>query len=663
MKKNQKISILVIILLFFVSIANLSCQYFQTSDVNKSDSAQPLFVPNQEVKDLAVGMDKKYFPVFLDILDQMKMDNYEFINENFDTASIIFSTNKGNLISIDTINTNVSLFYSRTANTTRQALSNHDRYKVEIPVDWEADPYNDRSWQLFFRSLHWLRYYLDSQDKDTILACYQVIQDFLMNNLEYPPKYGKFIYDDMAVGFRLSVMIKAFERYQSSTINDNKFFQQLLGGIVSHIAFMSSLEKYSWWHNHGIYIDMSLMKSLHKIEGLTIRDEITNLACQRCAEQFFYCFADDGTHKEHTPCYHIDMTRKLGEFISYIEDHQMNIDRFDKLQSIYADANEFTQYLFRPNGRIPPIGDCHSKIMNADLKLPAYTISPFKIFPEGNWAFFNSGKDSQINAIIQADFFSFAHYQEDETSFILTVANQELIIDPGLHSYNNSSPLDDYMRKARAHNVLIVNGTDFDFNLSNTGLSGITRYCLNETPTQNWTAIVEMTHAHYKQRFNVEIYRQFGQINDSCFVIRDIVKSDEEHLYSQIFHFAPDAIIHSEDHQNFIISWPGYEYRIWLTSNTESFEVVEGEMNPTQGWYFPRLLEARPQPVLIIHKNGRSEEIITYLTILNGNQLPDKNQIEAKAICMFTALDSLSRKVLVRQPVPEKWKPNRGELF
>jgi hypothetical protein len=646
------------ILSCLIFLVGSACSSAQNPETKRTNPRNEVFIPDTAAERLAVKMDSIYFPVFLKTLEHMRNEDYGFLDQYYAETTLNPPGNLKQIISIDSYQPDISIYFSSQGKTINKIMADTGKYKIDFPVDWKANPKQDRTWQLYFSYLDWVRCYLQSDDIDTALTGLKVVWDFLSNNLDYPPKNGEFIFDDMAVGFRLELLVYALEKYQSMDISDERFYHRLLSGILSHIAFMSSLKEYICYHNHGIFIDQSLMYSSDKIDGLLIKDEITDLAFRRCTEQFLFCFTEDGVHKEHTPSYHILMTSKLEKLISFAVEKHMELP--GKLQNIFIEANDFSRYLFRPNGLLPPIGDCNIKKMDADLKKidsgHPVNLDPIKVYPHADWAFFNSGADCAINVIIQADFFSFSHYHEDETSFIITAGYHELIIDPGIYSYNHSSPYDLYMRQARAHNVLLVDNQGFNPKLSNAGLSGITRYVINDNAKNNWKGIIEMTHPHYLIDPGVEVYRQFGQINDSCFVIKDITRADTLHLYSQVFHFAPGATIKRTDSNNFIVSWPDHGLKIYLAGNSESYDLIKGSMDPVQGWYFPERLEVLPQPVLVLYKTGSSGEFITFLSISRGNEIPGINYLQNNAMAMFDSLNAIPRENLEKQHYPERWK-------
>ena len=248
------------------------------------------FIPDDSVKQLSQEMDRKYFPVFMLTLEKTKKGDYDFLEEYYEDSVLYPPVSGKKAIRIDTLRPVIDFYFIKGAGSVKDIISSRDKYKIDFPVDWKADPEKDRSWQLQFKSLRWIKYFIETDDPDTVLTGVKIIQDFIMNNLSNPPKNGEFVFDDMAIGFRLNTFIYALNKYLSMDISDSMFHKQLLSGILMNISFMSSLQNYKNWHNHGIYTDQALMDAMNRLDGFLPEKEIMNLAILRASEQFRYCY-------------------------------------------------------------------------------------------------------------------------------------------------------------------------------------------------------------------------------------------------------------------------------------------------------------------------------------------------------------------------------------
>jgi hypothetical protein len=280
----------------------------------------------------------------------------------------------------------------------------------------------------------------------------------------------------------------------------------------------------------------------------------------------------------------------------------------------------------------------------------------FKSFFLSGWVFaYNTKYDMKFSA--QSDFFSLSHYQRDETSFVLSVKGKEMIIDPGLFSYDENKVYT-YYRSSSAHNMLVVEGLPDDVDLNNTGLSGITRQYRAKAKNSPEVFGVEMTNPHYK-KYGVDIRRQFLFPGENEIVVRDVVESSEPRQYLQLFHLAPGAKV-SQEGDHLLITWEGMEQSLIIQSNHDSFKVIEGQEKPMQGWYFPSFKEMKPAPVLELKKMGAACIFSTYLTLATteySDQLFSKTVKKTKQL--VSKLENADSRTLEYLPFPKRWKPAR----
>lgn len=629
------------------------------------------FVSDPNVKLYADKLDRKYFPIFLKTLDMINLRQFHDLKLFFSKELLIDNRPFTKIISIERWKDYPEIVFSP------KKFSHIEKkwQKITFPINWAANPINNTTWVFTFHNLMWLNDYLNKGEKGdeiSTLIAFKVIQDWIISNAQWPAKFGKFVYGSHSTAERLNVFYRAMRLYKKSQYKDDEFFKLLLTGILNHIALMASEEKYLNWHNHGIIFDIRLLEVLKNFTEFKNRKELQDLAISRCIEQFRFAFTAEGVHKEHSPCYHYFVSRMLLKCIDLMRESGRSIPPF--LSQLADKTSEFYAYIIKPDGTFPNFGDCsggkkwspNQEYLNGHPELQ-YALTDgrtgkrpselFKVFPKSGWAIFRDKWPSDVYAAIQSDFHSFGHYQEDDTSFILNAFGHDLVIDPGLHTYDKN-PIDIYMRKSRAHNVLIVDDTDFNFNLANTGLSGITRFAVNKDSTQKWRAVVELTHPHY-EHLGVKIYRQFGQIGDASFVIKDVIESNEPHKYTQLYHLAPGAKIEPKTEGTFKISWKAHDYVLWLKSDFDSYDIIEGSMSPVQGWYFPKFGTAVSQPVLRLHKKGESIQFLTFIGIGHGDQEPAWDGMILSSDKMSHAIESLNRQMLKKQPVPERWVPSR----
>jgi hypothetical protein len=624
-----------IIILIAAMSGNIACS---------THEASAEFIPDTNLMKLAQEFDRQYFPAFILSLEAIKSQNEKILFEYIKPEALTFLNPDGYTPVSQIDNGIYPLYYRKT--------SNIPPYRVTFPVTWNDTAGHDHTWQLYFNSLNWLKSYINSGNNDSLYAGFKVINDWILAHTDYPDHDELFAFNDHATSYRLEIMVQAYKVLKNKRLIQPDLEKNLLLSILGHLFITVSLEKYNSYHNHGIIMDKSLIRALMDFPEFLLRREFSKVAFARIFEMYRYSYTAEGVHKEHSPCYHCQFTLALDSIITFAQKLSVKVpDDIMRTRELSADFAS----LLAINGYYPKIGDC------AGLKISACKGQEaqgyFRVFPQSGWVSVYD-KQEQTRVILQSDFYSKTHYQQDETSFILNVAGNDLIIDPGLFSYTPGTAFNSYMKSARAHNLLLVDNEEFDPQVKNTNLSGITRYLINNSNDGSVDGIVEMTHPHYL-RMGVEIYRQLAFTGHDYIVVKDLAFSEDVHEFSQLFHLSPGAIIIEKENE-IIVTWPDHPYGMKISSNAESHEIVEGQKEPVQGWHFPEFNKAEPCKVLILKRKGKGIIVQTHIRVFSGKEYIRKTGKEEKdADELFRKLERLERTKLAHVPAPEKWRPER----
>lgn len=619
---------------------------------------EPVFVPDSSVRRLAVEMDKKYYTLFLESFDWIKTGDVGCIPLYFGDSTRF--RKKGAAVDL----TKTRELRVRPVYTYGQIV--HDPYPVSFPINWKDSANSDLTWQLYFQSLQWLRPMLKSRNQDTLAAAFGVINDWIGQHTEYPLKGEKQAWGDHAPAERLVVFTEALRRFEELGINDSVTWKNLRFSILNHLFFIATLEKYYSWHNHAIIFDEKMITALEILKEFVLREELLNLAFQRMFEQYRFSYTPEGIHREHSPCYHklfsatlIRMTQTAG---------RLGIPLPDFIRRIRTNSSAFTTIADKLGSSFP-VGDCARKPpadnfrqtgtkTGTNVSGPGLNFS-YEVFPLSGW-FFAFDTLATVAFCTQSDFHSFSHYQRDETSFILKAGTQELIIDPGLYNYQNS-PVYEYYRSSRAHNMLVVDGLPDVFDEKLTGFSGITRYAIGQEGDFNGKAAVELVNPHY-QNFGVEIHRQYLFPGHNSILVRDVIESKERHTYRQLFHLWPGARV-GEKGSSIEISWENAAYSIVLSGKFKDFRLIESASDPLQGWYFPAFNQMAPAPVLELVLKGKNCHFETLVMIRNNNSgqvtSAEMKEIFKLAGTIGENLEKQPVRELIHEPFPARWKSSR----
>jgi hypothetical protein len=226
-----------------------------------------------------------------------------------------------------------------------------------------------------------------------------------------------------------------------------------------------------------------------------------------------------------------------------------------------------------------------------------------------------------------------------------------------LYSYTTGTTFHKYVRSAAGHNLLIVDNKDFNNQIKDAGLSGITRFIVNPDSSGLNCGVIEMTHPHYN-KIGVSLYRQIAFNGSNTIGVKDTVTSDTLHHYSQLYHFNPGAAIEVTD-TGYLVSWNEHPYFLLIRSNRDSSNVVEGSIEPVQGWYSPAFNKIVPAPVLILKKTGKSISMLTTIEIGSFEKPSLWESVSASDLSwLFKKIENIEQRKLTPIVLPEKWVPS-----
>jgi len=542
-------------------------------------------------------------------------------------------------------------------------------FPVAPPMDWTVDPFGDRTWKLFLHGLDWLIPHLRGNGagrEENRLAALALIRDWLESHGQWVrPNRNRFEYSHQAVVMRLQAFMSAFNAVQDDPNGDPVLRLEILTAILGHAALLASARNYRPKHNIGLRADLAILQVCDAFPELANRKDLIDWAVTRLIGQCKSMFTPDGVHMEHSPHFADLVHKRLVDAIQICDRLGVGPGRLDVLRNVAEKGADFATHMRTSHG-IPAIGDSMGAFSFDDKGYPesylrtqpelTFAISrkngrlpsrAVRLYPDSGWSFFRNGwhKDPRHETYmaVQSDYYSADHYQEDDTSFILQSAGQDFIIDPGLSSYNFDK-FREFSQSCYAHNLLVVDGKRFNVQAAHQGKSGITRY-RHESNGGSGPAAVEFTHPHYAA-LQVSVYRQVAWMQGISVGLREIVEAQGEHDYDLLFHLDAGAKVERVSETGFRCSWRDRSLALLLRTEHDSFEVVEGQKSPMQGWIFADGRPARPAPVLILkRRHSGNLDWRTLITFdLDGSE-PDFDSIESFANDQYARLDALDRRI------------------
>ncbi len=196
-----------------------------------------------------------------------------------------------------------------------------------------------------------------------------------------------------------------------------------------------------------------------------------------------------------------------------------------------------------------------------------------------------------------------AHAHADLLSFELSLDGRRMIVDSGVGEYA-AGPWRDYYRSTRAHNTVVVDGTE------QSDCWGSFRVGRRAAPANvvlqrdEQTVVLEAEHTGYDHlQAGARHRRRFTWTNDGFWLIADSLIGGGQHSWSSLCHFHPEVEVADQgpswirlvrDRSVLDLCWYGFG----------GASIVRGQSDPIQGWYADHFGPAAPAAVLVLDGSG-----------------------------------------------------------
>lgn len=502
-------------------------------------------------------------------------------------------------------------------------------YAVSAPVDWSADPYGNNSWVFYFQNLSWITDHLVGADLDAVAA---IVVDWALRGLQAEPALSE-TWVDHAISARVNAVGDFLEAYVDTRSElDRGVLHAVAQIFLTHIYALGSGPCYRVRHNHGVMQDLALLRQLPRAPNLVDRSRLTALASERLVEQAELSVTADGIHIENSPHYHLLYAQLLTHGVDlYLSNETTPPETIVDVRDQLLDA---LVYQLQPNHSLPQFGDTPNDTKRPELTTLVDEIREQgigdptivdrldwvlsrgvsgsmppevdRVFAVGGYAAFRQGwpandADQAIAAHFRSGKYTSVHYHRDETTFEIYGYGTELIVNPGVYSYDfEGDPLAEWQRSPAAHNILVVEGAQWGLQ----GRSGILGHAAGADAS--W---VQGNHDYYERLGVNRFARTFLYARPDRFAVVDHVRSSGHVDYTQHFHLHPSLVNVSVVDPRTVVARP--ERRgpsLVIRAATEPARITTergtGPDGTIHGWHFPAFRTAEPATDVALHYEG-----------------------------------------------------------
>ncbi|WP_232819612.1 heparinase II/III family protein [Exiguobacterium sp. TNDT2] len=365
--------------------------------------------------------------------------------------------------------------------------------------DWDEDVPVVDSKSFHFQLHYWTtvnqltRAYRTTGRLDYLAYAERVIRSWTRKHSTFRAPLDRVAYDPHGTAVRVFHLLSFWDAYRQSELHrDPRLTELILGVVYDHAVLLASSAFYRVRHNQGLFQDMALLAVSEMFPEFEGSEDWGRIARARLDDQLEASLADDGTHLEHSPGYHVYVYHTLARFKEWAELNGIELPQ--RLGTIRQMPMQLA-YMVKPNRTLPIFGDTSGHIRPYDL------IPDTQDFPELVYAL-SGGKDGVIptelykqlgtqyavmreywthpkrafsdatHIMMTAGYNGYAHKHADDLSLDLYGLGRDFIVETGRYGYTDRVERAQALRVA-AHNTVHRLGEELDLSVEHIGQSGI----------------------------------------------------------------------------------------------------------------------------------------------------------------------------------------------
>ena len=469
-------------------------------------------------------------------------------------------------------------------------------WHFSLPIDWSADPFDDRSWQHHLHSWrpmeYWLHKYREDGDAARLLVPAKIALDWHRFHVE-EGRTSTFQWHDHSTGVRASRLAFLLDLVLAGDVQVNEAdLARLMTLADLHVEKLMATEFLSR-ANHGLFQLVGL-DALCSVVGW--RDSChgaRSYARAEFAELVKSWFSDEGVHLENSPTYHGWVSRNIRALGA--------VQRFEQpeVEQILKRADAVSPWLTLPDGRWVPAGDSYGTgpqltgPVESDCLPGGAGCWAVRDLTESGYAVIRSlpesGARESSMLFVSAMVATRTHKHSDDLGFVLFERGREVFVDSGRYGYNYDDTRN-YVVSARAHNVPSLVGESIapaNIDPSNTRLDSVVaeedRFVVKGVADRPGLFIHE---------------RKFSYYPGSRLIIEDRLSNRTVSHWQSNLHLAPDLVPEISE-TGFVVRAGDLTVRVEFRAEGCEISAVRGETDPYQGWVSVGELKMTPATVVI----------------------------------------------------------------
>jgi hypothetical protein len=332
-----------------------------------------------------------------------------------------------------------------------QARSDVAAWPLSLPLDWAADPFEDRNWRYQLNSWRPLAPLITAHDKLGDPALLREVIDLILDWERHETTHpdDALLWNDMGSGIRASKLAYVLTQPDLADPLFDDAREALVALGRRHLARLRD-RSFIGESNHGLFQVHGTMALCKALPNAPEADGGEAYAEAVFTDLLHQQFGFEGVHLEHSPGYHHFALKTIKKFAA-----TGWYDAMPEVTRIIDAAQAVLPWFILPDGRMSAIGDSSRAVVRT--KASGGTRTRARLFGEAGYAVIRSGRLAKparaSMLIITGGHHSNVHKHADELSFEWFARGRHIIVDTGKYTYSRAR-WRAYTDGASAHNAI-----------------------------------------------------------------------------------------------------------------------------------------------------------------------------------------------------------------
>ncbi len=450
---------------------------------------------------------------------------------------------------------------------------------LSVPIDWNQDPFGNRSWRMYLHALDAIEPLLVHYDQTKQTVALEQAAAIAEDWIEHNPRGGdgvsEFAWYDMAVSYRAARLAYLYRALVHEHLMTPALTQRLGCALTEHGDWLRDDKNYKFRNNHGLYTDAGLYIVAQQLDRHPRAADWARRATERFIKNVRATVSTtDGVHLEHSPSYHMLITELLDKLIN-----ELGIGR-DELSPLLDRMRQAAPWFVMPDGKYPQLGDTNLGPAPAWVARVDGDDTGFRAFADAGAAVYRDGASYFATA---AWYHSRSHKHSDDGTFVWAERGRRLVVDAGRYGYFYDEPGRVYAESSPAHNTLTLE-PPFHWRSRKPYGSGI----IDSASTGGWHAVLLTNPMLEDQRAShrrVLAYRPGRHV-----VVIDQLTASPCPESTRHFHFAPGLAAMDRTATTARLAREADGDTVWLQTAPapRALRILSGQKQPeVRGFTFP----------------------------------------------------------------------------